>query len=611
MKPNRYIVHLLALAAVIGLLAGCSFADEWDQPVAEGSLQLSMPGICVDVSETRSTPSELGTPAPSDFHLNIVRQSNGVAIYDGTFTTDKIKAAPDTYDISVACGTNPLLGLDAPYYIGTATATVESTTEPTEVTVPVRVGNALVSAVFGDTEENAQRFDRFYDSYSVDVSIGNASASITSEKPGKSVYVRAENTVELTFTGYLKALGQTVSMPIVLPEEMSYTLHAADHLIITLGLEPDAESAVVNVQKAVLDSASVDEKISYNWLPRPVVTTQHKYVRGELVGTDLQIGASFPDATWEARIHQGSASGNVVRILSGKGALSSTYQNNPAWPYLPPGNYVATYRYYSKQGKAFNFSKTTEFTIPAADLTLTADAYSSYSYYEEGEVEMANACERLTVYDPRAQWNVAATLLSNANYSKTFTYSIGNQSYTVDALRQSMTFDNITGVPVSGNPYTFQVVGNFAGQEVSASKPVRITGLPYSLNLASHSEWSESGSIDWFENDVRLGRLSTGGQSITTNSSVNIPQNTRICADYYVNVHSATVGTTFSITAGGQMMLSITEEGGAFNNSDHIHQGTSQSIVANSTITSLVCNNSYGAGQTCSHIYSLTFKYAE
>ena len=610
MKTIHYIHHLFILAAAL-LLAGCSFSDDWEMSQAEGCLQLSLPDISVSVSETRSAPADLGKPSPTDFHLNIVRRSNGVTIYDGSFTSDKIKAAPDDYDISVACGTNPLLGLDAPYYIGTASATVESTTEPTEVSVPVRVGNALISAVFGDTEENAERFDRFYDSYSVDVSIGTTSASITNENPGKSVYVRAENTVELTFTGYLKALGQTVSMPIVLPDSVSYTLHAADHLIITLGLKPDAESAVITVQKAVLDSVGVDEKISYNWLPRPAVTTEHKYVRGELVGTDLSISASFPDATWEARIHQGSASGNVVRILSGKGALTSTYQNNPAWPYLPPGNYVATYRYYSKQGKAFNFSKTTEFTVPNADLTLTTDAYTSYSKYEEGDIEAANACERLTVYEPRAKWNVAASLLANSNYTKTYTTSLAGKTATVAATKNDEVLANITDVPISANLYTLTITANFCGQEVAATKQVRITGLPYSLNLKSHSEWSESGSVDWYDNDVRLGHLSTGGQSITTNSSVIIPQNTRICADYHVNVHSATVGTTFSITAGGQVMLSITEDGGFGNNKDNLHQGTSQSIVANSTITSLVCNNSYGAGQTCSHIYSLTFKYAE
>lgn len=610
MNRIRDLYLLLYIAAGFLVLGACS-SDPLVEAPQYGAIQLSMPGISTEVSETRSTPADLGTPAPTDFHLSVVRQSNGLAIYDDAFTSNKIKAAPDDYNISVTYGTNPLLGLDAPYYIGNAQATVVSTTEITEVPVTVKIGNALVSVVFGDTEENAERFSRFYDSYSVDVRIGTTSASITNELPNKSVYVRAGSTVELFFTGYLKALEKQVSMPIVLPDGVSYTLNAADHLIITLSLEPDAESAVVNVVKAQLEKADVEEKISYNWLPRPVVTTEHKYVRGELVGTDLSIGASFPDATWEARIHQGSASGKVVRTLSGKGALTSTYQNNPAWPYLPPGNYVATYRYYSKQGKAFNFSKTTEFTVPNANLTLTADAYTSYSYYEAGEVDMANACERLTVYEPRAEWNVATTLLSNANYAKTFTYSIGSQTFSVEAPRQSITFDNITGVPVSGNPYTFKVVGNFAGQNVTGTKQVRITGLPYSLNLASHGEWSASGGVDWFENDVRLGNLSTGGQNIATSSSVIIPQGTKYCADYHVNVHSATVGTTFSITVGSQQILSIREDGGLFNNSDHIYEGTTSTFKANEVITSIRCDNSYGAGQTCTHIYSLTFKYGQ
>ncbi|MBQ7180116.1 MAG: DUF4493 domain-containing protein [Bacteroidaceae bacterium] len=601
---DSYILYIIAGLLVLG---ACSNDPLVDTP-EYGAIQLSMPGISTEVSETRSTPSDLGTPASTDFHLSIVRESNGVTIYDGTFTSDKIKASPDDYDISVAYGTNPILGLDAPYYIGTASATVESTTEPTEVSIPVKVGNALVSAVFND----AERFSRFYDSYAVEVRIGTTSASITNEIPNKSVYVRAGNTVELFFTGYLKALEKQVSMPIQLPDGVSNTLQAADHLILTLALEPNAESAVVNVVKAELEKVNVEEKVSYNWLPCPVVTTEHKYVRGELVGTDLSIGASFPGTTWEARIHQGSASGSVVRVLSGQGALTSTYQLNPGWPYLPPGTYVATYRYYSKQGKAFNFSKTTEFTVPDANLTLTADAYTSYSYYEQGDIDAANACERLTVYKPSAQWNVATSLLTNANYAKTFTYSIGSQSFTVDASAQKMTFSDITGVPVSGSLYTYKVVGNFAGQNVTGTKQVRITGLPYSLNLSSHSEWSEDGSVNWDSGDVRLGYYTTGDQSITTTSSVNIPQGTRYCADYSVNVHTGTVGTTFSITAGSQVILSIKEGGGTFLvGTDNPHNGTTTIFSANSNITSLTCTNSYGAGATCSYIYSLTFKYAQ
>lgn len=577
-----------------------------------GGLQLSIEGVSVDVTGTRSTPAEIGKPQASDFHLHIVRQSNEAVQYDGPFTTEKINAAPDDYDITVDYGINPIIGLDMPYYVGTATATVESITEPTPVTVSVGVGNALVSAVFGTNEEETARFDHFYDSYAVNVGVGSSSASITNEAPYKSIYVRAGSTVTLSFSGYYKPLEREVSMNITLPEDVSYTLGAADHLILTLVMNDESESAIVTVAKAELTKADVKEKLSYDWLPRPVVSTEHKYLRGNLVGTDLHIGASFPDVTWEAQIHQGSASGNVVRTLTGEGALTSLYTDESEWPYLPPGTYVATYRFLSSQGQWYNFSKTTTFTVPNANLTLTADAYTSYSKYVEGDIETANSCERLTVYNPSAEWNVAATLLSNANYTRTFTYSIGGQNFTAAATQQKMTFDNITGVPVGGNLYTFQVVGNFAGQNVSGTKQVRITGLPYSLNLGSHGEWSEDGSVTWEAGNVRLGYYTTGSQSITTTSSVYIPQGTKYCADYNVNVHTGTVGTTFSITAGTQVILSIKEAGGTFLvGTDHNSSGTTTVLPANSNITSLKCTNSYGAGATCTYISALTFKYGQ
>lgn len=612
---NKYKdLYILYIVALLLVFAACS-SDPLVEAPQYGAIQLSMPGISAEVSETRSTPAELGIPVPADFHLNVVRQSNNVAIYDGAFTSNKIKVAPDDYDISVTYGTNPLLGLDAPYYIGNAEATVVSTTEITEVPVTVKIGNALVSVVFGDTEENAERFNRFYDSYAVEVRIGATSASITNDLPNKSVYVRAGSTVELFFTGYLKALEKQVSMPIVLPNEFSYTLQAADHLIITLSLEPNAESAVVNVVKAELEKADVEEKISYNWLPRPIVTTEHKYVRGELVGTDLNIGASFPDATWEARIHQGSATGNVVRVLSGKGALTSTYQSNPAWPYLPPGNYVATYRYYSKQGKAFNFSKTTEFTVPNANLTLTSDAYSSYSYYEEGDVDAANACDRLTVYSPKVTWNVANNLLANVNYTKTYTTSIAGKTATVTATRNDATLANITEVPVSGNPYTLTITANFCGQTVAATKEVRITGLPVEFAPPKSSEWTRSGSGSWETDHTVLGKrgfvLVERNETLTNTTSVNIPAGTHISLDYNVIVHPATEGTVFTVSASGQNIFSCNEPGGVGNTNDYRYQGTTGAISLYYTATQLQCLNTYGGGQTCTNIYSLNFKYAE
>ena len=613
MNDIRHIISIFVLTAITFVLGGCSLSDEWEQDAA-GYLQLSIPNVSAAVSDTyttRSTPATLGTPQPASFQLNIVRQSNGVCIYDGAFTSEKITAAPDEYAITVSHGTNPLLGIDAPYYIGTATATVVSTTEPTQVNVPISIGNALISVVFGDTETNAARFDRFYEDYAFTVSIGNTSASISPNRPEKSVYVKAGSTVALSFTGRLQATGQQVSIPLALPDDMSYTLEAKKHLIVTLSLEPNAESATVNVVKAEMEQVDVDENISYNWLPRPVVTTQHQYVSGNLAGTDLNISASFPNMTWEARIHQGSASGNVVRVLTGTGALTSLYQDNADWPFLPAGNYVATYTYTNQQGKTYNFSKTTEFTIPQPQLTITTDAYTSYSKYQEGSVDEANACERLTLYKPKAQWNVSATLLANSNYTKTFTYSIGNQSFTAEATKNNMTFANITGIPVSGNLYDFTMTGNFCGQTVTATKQVRITGLPYAIDFSSHDEWTNSGDVTW-EDNIAMGFWNGGSQSITTNSAVYIPQGTKYCADYNVNVHTGTVGSTFTITAGSQVLLSIKEGGGTFLlGSDHMHSGTTNTFTANSNITTLTCTNSYGAGATGSYIYNLGFRYGE
>ena len=591
-------------------LAGCIDEGTDDVVVVGGGLVLSIPALEVQVNTTRSAPSALAKPAASAFHVTVVRQSDAAVIYDGAYTSEKITAAPDDYVITAFCGDNPLLAIDKPYYTGTATATVVSTTEPTEVSLPVTVGNALISAVFGADEETAARFDRFYDDYGVRVIVGNNSATISGADASKSVYVRAGTTVALEFTGYLKAAEKQVTMPIVLPEDISYTLAAADHLIITLSLEPNAESAVVTVVKAEVEKEDVETKVSYNWLPCPVVTTEHKYVSGELVGTDLNISASFPDVTWEARIHQGSASGTVVRVVSGKGALSSTYELNPAWPFLPAGTYVATYRYYSKQGKAYNFGKTTEFTIPQPSLTLTVDAYTAHSKYEQGDITAANACERLTVYSPKVTWNVSNTLLSNDNYTKTYTTSIAGISSIVAATRNSITLANITDVPVSATPHTLSVTANLCGQDVVATKSLRITGLPVNFNPPSTATgWSnDAGTTDFESDHVRLGNYSWSQPHRIKNSSwINVPQGTYLTLDYDIVLHRAAVSTTANVKVGSQQIVEVSES----SYGEDVHNSGVVTVILASAASEITCEGSYGSGATHTKVYKLHFKYGQ
>ena len=608
MTKTNIFFRLLWLVLICTGFVACT--SELEPAIEEGNLRLSFGNI--STTTTRSTPSELGTPVASDFNVRIVNAA-GRAVYDAPYSSTSLTVPTGEYSIQATKGENPLMAFESPYYVGETTAIVEKD-ETTTVSLTCKVGNSLVSVAFGSDEEEAARFARFYSDYELRVAIGKNYFSIIPRFAHRSVYVRAGSTVELYFAGTLVATGDEVVTPVPLPEGVSNTLQAADHLKVTLGIEEVENEVAVQVTKAEVESVTVEESLTYNYLPAPTVTTEHRYDRdNELMGTNIEISSSFPGMTWTAQIHQGSASGPVVRTLSGTGALSQTYREVSDWPFLPAGTYVATFSYTGDKGATYNYEKTRTFVVEQPTLTLTADAYTSYSKYEEGDIAAANACERLTVYEPTAYLNVSKSLMANPNYAPTFTYSIAGKTATVQPTDNTATCADFTGVPVSGDLQTMQVVANFGGQEITATKQVRITGMPYNLDFNSHSEWSESGSVTWDTSNVYLGYMSTGGQSITTSSSLNIPKGTKYCGTYNVNVSTGIVGTTFTITAGSQEIYSVKEngDGSIISAADHRHTGTTLTFTANKVITTLSCKNTYGAGYTCSYIYSLALKYAE
>ncbi len=134
--------------------------------------------------------------------------------------------------------------------------------------------------------------------------------------------------------------------------------------------------------------------------------------------------------------------------------------------------------------------------------------------------------------------------------------------------------------------------------------------MPYSFNSISHSEWSNDGKVEWKDDYVQLGGWSVGDQTITTNSSIYIPQGTKYLADYNVNIHHSWIGTTFSITVSGQEILSV-REGAILIHKDEIHSGTTDVFTANGNLTSITCRNSYGDDYNYSQIFALRFKYGQ
>lgn len=597
----RDIIGFWLLAA---LLAACS-ADV-DVPATDGMgrLQLAIPNVS---AATRAVPAELGVPTPEDFTLSIIN-SAGRAVYQGSFTEEEMSLPIGEYTIRATYGTNPQLGLDTPYYIAEQTATlVENKT--TQVALKAKVGNALVSAVFGRDAEELARFDRFYSDYALYVHIGSYSIPIRKLYPEQSVYVQAGSQVSLSFWGKLRLENDREVQMTLEATDFPSPITAADHAIVTLSL-PDPESALtVDISKVTLETETLDETIPLSWLPVPTVTPTHRYNKSDnLVGTDLSFSDSYPGLNWRAVIT--NAAGTEVRLVQGTGVLTSEYTSSTTWPYLPKGKYKATYYLISDAGSAKIISSR-EFMVGAPTISVSVDGYASYDKYLAGDIEAANACDRLTIYEPSVQFNVDRSLLKNSNYSYSFTYTYDGTATEVPAGRNSYFPGNITDQAVQRAPHILRAEATFDGVSATSQKDFFITGLPYSLDLTSHDEWEQSGGVDWYDNDVRLGHLSTGSQYIQTTSSICLPPSTYFCADYSVNVHTLTVGTYFSIEAGENEILKIEEAGTPFRDTDHLHSGTTNVChFDNEYITRIRCYNDYGAGQTCSHIYSLTFKYA-
>lgn len=573
-----------------------------------GRLQLSLANI--NTTTTRSIPEELGTPSIADFHLRVVNAA-GRAVYDDAFTEDEITLPTGRYDVVVSYGRNAMMGTDTPYYIGTDNVEIKKN-ETTVSNITASVGNALISVNFGRDAEELARFERYYSDYALQVWIDNNYLSISKTVPSNSIYVQAGSHVTLKFWGKLKFEDDREVSTILESDDLPSVLNAADHAIVTLSL-PDPESALgVDISKVEVETVTLDETIPLSWLPVPTLTPSLQFDRyGELVGTLLTSNDGYPGMTWKAVVT--NAAGVEVRTMQGKGILTSGYINSTAWPYLPQGTYKATYYIVSDDGSAKKASSR-EFVIPApTGLAFTVTGYTSYSKYLENDIEAANNCDRLTIYEPSLYVNVASSLLNHSNYRDlyTFTYTYDGTPTNVEAGSNSYEPGDMTDQTVRSAAHVLRGDFTFDGTSINAEKRYIITGLPYALNLAGHEEWDASGGVDWFDNDVRLGHLSTGSQYIQTTSAVCIPPSTYFCVDYSVNVHTLTVGTYLSITVGEMEVYKKEEAGTPFQDTDHLYSGTTAAFHDDSNYaTTIRCYNDYGAGQTCSHIYSLALKYA-
>lgn len=607
---TTFCKHILCkLLIIYGIFAMASCAQECEEmDLPTGNLRLAIGQVSLE-TQTRATPSMLGKPLSSKFNLKLQRTGTTIIGYEGPFQ-ESIDIKCGTYDILATCGEDVIIGRDTPYYVGTAQATVEKD-KATSVNIPCKVANALLSVKFGRDEEERRRFDRFYENYGVLVRIDDHSLAITNNQPGSSIYFPAGSSPTLVFYGTLKMdNGRLVSMELA-SESLPASLGAAEHAMVTLTL-PDPESAVaVDITKVVVETVTLDETIPLSWLPVPSVFPMHQYTEaGDLVGTNVTFSNSYPGIEWGGVIT--NESGEEVRAVEGHGELVTTYSSSSQWPYLSVGKYKAQF-YIISEGTAKNVSSR-EFVVEAPQLSVQVDGYTSYTKYLEGDIDAANACNRNTVYAPSVKFNVSESLLTHGRYIYTFSYDYAGAKADVPHGRNQYSESVVENQAVSFNPYVLKAYASFDGLSLEAQKNFYITGLPVTYSPPTEGTGWVAGSdyVTFSASEVKLGHR--GGLSTHYNESIYsedfaIPVNTKVLFGYNIMIHPATEGTTLTITAGDDVLMQQREEGGVLNTTDYPHKGTTVTTIT--TATSIVkCHNSYGGGQTRSHIYSLDLKYS-
>lgn len=274
----RWFSSLLLLLCGMWL-GGCQQEDDFRSSAQTGfQITLTDEG---NQAYSRTAPTGLEKPVASMFRLRVVDATTGKVAYSGK-CTESVLVKEGTYNLTATYGDNPVIALDAPYYVGTLENQQVVTGQMTSASITCTVANALLSVNY-----NEESLKKAYEDYSVTVSVGDQSVEI--DATGKqSAYFQADSTVQLVFHGHLAGTGKEVSYDIaepVNPEKPDWkpftNIPARTHVKITLGTDTISSGVGISVEKVEVSKVSVTETLPLEFLPKPKLESEG-FVNNEL-----------------------------------------------------------------------------------------------------------------------------------------------------------------------------------------------------------------------------------------------------------------------------------------------------------------------------------------
>ena len=265
---------------------------------------------------------------------------------------------------------------------------------------------------------------------------------------------------------------------------------------------------------------------------------------------------------------------------------------------------------------AMQQTKTANVSVGKPNITVSTDAYTSYSKYLAGEVDAANACNAYTVYAPLVKVNISRDLILNSRYSCSLTVKLNDNAISEVFDDNDMEYADQTNLTPSFDAYTLSASVTFDKTTATANKDLYITGLPASWTPPTEGDWAVSGTHEWNGNYndkdcVRLGQNTGSNPQYIYCNLFAIPAGVKIEAPYDVMTQGATVATTLSLSLGNDTYFSQKSRTGTeFTPKRDYYEGTA-TFTLSANASQAKANNSYGLAQTCSRIYSLSYYYGK
>lgn len=263
----------LVCVMLVVALAGCQSEDEFTSSGQTG-LRLAL----TDEAEhaySRTSPSELEQPLGSAFNLQVVSSGTDKTVYKGNFK-ESVLLKEGFYNLTASYGENPVIALDAPYYVGTLEEQEVVKGKMTSASISCSVANALLSVIY-----NEETLKKVYESYRVVVSVADESVVLDASS-GKSAYFRAGSSVKLVFQGKQLGSGKEVSYEIP-DQEQFKAIAAKKHVKVTLGVNVESipSGVGVSIEKLEVETVSIAETIPMEYMPKPKLEAEG-FVNNEL-----------------------------------------------------------------------------------------------------------------------------------------------------------------------------------------------------------------------------------------------------------------------------------------------------------------------------------------